>query len=100
PNRLSKRTYQAMHFLLGGLRSGDRVCACQPRHVLSKAVPGNKGVKIFRRTEIVGIVIPSAHVRTWRRNPFALAKRLEQGIFVEMQEHIVIAIELLAERSR
>src|SRR6185369_17063412 len=61
-NGFSKGTYQAMHFLLRGFGSGDCIGARQSRQVLSKAVPRNEGVKIFRRTEIVGIVVPSAHV--------------------------------------
>jgi hypothetical protein len=55
-------------------------------------------VKVGVGIEIASVVMPSAHAGTGRRDALALAKRLEERIFVQVQEQIVIVIESLAER--
>ena len=56
-------------------------------------------MEIVHRAEIIGIVIPAAHVRADRGEAFALAEWFQQRVFIEMQVEIVILVELAAERA-
>ena len=60
---------------------------------------GNEGVEIFRRRKVVGIVVPSTHVGAGSGHPLALAKRLQQRVFIQMQKEVVIMVKLLAQQS-
>ena len=40
-----------------------------------------------------------AHIRAGRRHTSALAERFEQGVFIQVEEEIVIAVELLPQRA-
>ncbi len=76
---------QALHFFLRGLGSGDGVRAREPRKVLAETVSGYERVEIVHGAEIVGVVVPPAHIRADRGETFALAERFEQRVFIEMQ---------------
>src|SRR5438874_10897519 len=79
-----------MHLLLSGLVSCHRISAREPRKILSKTVSGNEGMKMLRRAEVIRVVIPAAHVRSWRSHALALPKGLEQRVFIEVQKKIVV----------
>ena len=98
-HRFTEGTNQAVHLFLSGLRPRHRVGASQTRQILSKAVAGNEGMKIIHGAKVIGVVIPAAHVGSRSRHPFALPERLQQCIFVEVQEQIVIVVELTAEQT-
>src|SRR3954471_3968435 len=73
----SEPTHHAMYFLLRWLVTSDGIRPRQTGEVLPKTVARNECVKILRRAEIIGIVIPASHVGPWRSHALALAKRLE-----------------------
>jgi len=52
-----------------------------------------------RHGEVVGPVVPAAHVWAGRGESGALAIGLEEGVFVERGVEGVIGLELLAERA-
>ena len=58
---------------------------------------GDESVEIIFFVEVVGIVVPAAHIRTGSGEAFTLAKRLEHGVFVEFQKCFVIVDELFSE---
>src|ERR1700723_2120355 len=66
---------QTLHFFLRGLRTGNGVGARQARKILPETVSGDESVEIVHGTEIVGVVVPAAHVWADRTETFALAER-------------------------
>ena len=88
-----------MDFFLGRFVAGYRIGARKARKILSKAVAGNESVEIIWRAEVVGIVIPSAHVRAGSRHTHAMAKRFQQSVFVQVQVQVVIVVELLTKQT-
>src|SRR6266849_443476 len=96
---LRKGAYQTVNFLLRRLRSRHRIGSRQPGNVLTKRMTGNKPVKIILLVKVIRIVIPTSEVRAGSRHPLTLAKRLEQSIFAEVQEQLMVLVELDTEGS-
>src|SRR5581483_4038296 len=96
---LRKRAHKAMHLFLCWLGSGNCVRSRQPGKVLAEAVPRNKAVEICIRVKVVRVVVPPAHIRTRSGQSLTLAERLEERVFIQVQEEIMISVELLAQRT-
>ncbi len=75
---------QAVYFLPGSLGACHRVCPGQSGEVLPEAVAGNESMKVLFGIEVVGIVVPSAHVRTGSRQSRTLAEGFQQGVLVQI----------------
>src|SRR5215471_13837403 len=88
-----------MNLLLRQLGTGRGISARQAGEILPKAVAGDESMKIFRWAEVVGVVVPSTHIRSWSRHTLALAKRLQQSVFVKVEEHIMVVVELLPQQT-
>jgi hypothetical protein len=58
---------------------------------------GDERVKIILFVEVVGIVIPAAHVRAWSGHSLALSEGFEEAVFVKIEEQLMILVELGAE---
>jgi hypothetical protein len=66
---------------------------------LAEAVAGNEAVKGAVRIELIGIVVPAAHVVAGRGLAGALAEGLEQRVLVEAEEEGVVGVELLTHEA-
>src|SRR5580658_5018770 len=62
--RFSIAFYQAIDFRASGLRTGDCTGSRKSRKILSKAMAGDKRVKVIAHQAEASAVIPSAHVFT------------------------------------
>src|ERR1700722_1338500 len=58
---------------------------------------GDKRVKIVLLIEIVGVVVPAAHVGTRRGHSLALTEGFEEAVFVEIEEQRMVLVELVSE---
>src|SRR5882672_9088572 len=97
-DRLAKRANQTVHFGLGDLVSRDGVSPRQTGHILAETVARNKAMKTpAGRIKVVAVVIPAAEIRARSRHSPTLTERLEQPIFIQIQEDSVIVVELLTE---
>src|SRR5580700_635428 len=96
-NRLAKGAHQAVNFFLRGLRTGDGAGASETGEILAEGMAGNEGMKIILFVEVVGIVIPAAHVGAWSGHSLALSEGLEEAVFVKIEEQLMILVELGAE---
>src|SRR5580700_4121042 len=96
-DRLGKGAHETLNFFLRGLRSGHGIGASQAGKVLAERMSGNEGMKIILLVKIVGIVVPASEIGAGSRHSLTLAERLEQPIFIEIEEHLVVLIKLSAE---
>ena len=58
-------------------------------------MPCDESMEIVFFIKVVPIVVPAAHVRARSWHSLALAERLEQAIFVEIEKQFVIATKVL-----
>ena len=90
---------QAVNFFLRWLGPGNRIGAGQSRKILPEAMSGNESMKLVRRIKVGIVVVPSPHVGTRSGHARALAEWFEQGVLIQIQKQIMIAIKLFTEWS-
>src|SRR5207245_2420321 len=73
---------QALHFCAGRFRTGGGSESCQSGNILPEVCPWAK------------IVIPATHVFAWSGQADTLTINLEELVFTQIQEELVILIKL------